>query len=235
MAKDLETLGRSHDLSKVFNDLLTLGICSFHRTNILSELRESDPVNEALYMQTINPYKIAELETMALILGQLQLNVLDNPYSDLLGEYFMLEISKGHNGQYFTPEHVCDMMALLQMDDTQPQRQRVLDPACGSGRMLLAFAKHSPDNYFFGADNSNTCAKMAVLNFFLNGIRGEVAWMDSLRMEYYGGWRINTEGLGIVPIEKEQSFIWSAPLPKPATDTDKGLHVSLPKQQLTLF
>ena len=81
--------------------------------------------------------------------------------------------------------------------------------------MLLSAAKLNHRNYFFGADNSNTCAKIATLNFFLNGLNGEVAWMNSLTMEWYGGWHTNTKGVGILPIEKEQSMIWTeAPQPK---------------------
>ncbi|MEM8527827.1 MAG: hypothetical protein AAGG68_24510 [Bacteroidota bacterium] len=66
---------------------------------------------------------------------------------------------------------------------------------------------------------------MATLNFFLNGLRGEVAWMNTLSIEWYGGWQINNNGLGILPIEKEESRIWSHP-PKPNENKD---------QQLTLF
>ena len=70
---------------------------------------------------------------------------------------------------------------------------------------------------------------MATLNFFLNGLRGEVAWMNSLSNEWYGGWHINLNGLGIVPIEKEQSYIWlKEPLNKKDTMSNNG-------QQFTLF
>lgn len=188
-------------------------------------------------MQTIKKYKKEDLDRFGEMLGLLQLNVLDHPYSDLLGEYFTLNITKGQNGQFFTPEPVCDFMTLINGKPDKTIHQRVLDPACGSGRMLLSFAKHYPDNYFFAADVSNTCAKMSVLNFFLNGLRGEVAWMNSLSMEFFGGWHINTESLGIVPIEKEQSIVWSAPPPinKTSAIKDPKSQDEIPPQQLTLF
>lgn len=205
-------IGRTFELSKVFNDLLTMSICAFHRTNIQSRLQEKDEQNEALYMNTIKVYERETLNEFAKAMGILQLNATQNPYSDILGEFFMQDITKGHNGQYFTPHHLCDMMAQMQISDCKDEfNKRVLDPACGSGRMLLSGAKINPRNYFFGADNSNTCAKMAAVNFFLNGLRGEVAWMNSLSMEFYGGWHVNMNGIGIVPIEAEQSHIWSKP------------------------
>ncbi|WP_053222401.1 N-6 DNA methylase [Roseivirga seohaensis] len=220
LTKHLNTLGRRHDLARVFNDLLTLGICSFHSTNIKSLLQEKDEKNETLYFETIKPYAKDDLRELSKALGILQLNVYHEPYSDILGEFFMCHITRGQNGQYFTPEPVCELMAVINIEDAESDGKRVLDPACGSGRMLLRAAKINQRNYFFGADSSNTCAKMATLNFFLNGLKGEVAWMNSLSMEWFGGWQINQSGLGILPIEKEQSRIWSeAPMQKPKPET----------------
>ena len=236
LTKTLEPLNRKHDLAKVFNDLLTMGICTFHRTNIHSRLQANDELNETLYMETIKPYKRDDLNALGQALGILQHNVLDNPYSDILGEFFMQHITKRQNGQYFTPEPVCTFMATINGLDTKREGQRILDPACGSGRMLLSAAKLNHRNYFFGADSSNTCAKMSTLNFFLNGLNGEVAWMNSLTMEWYGSWHINTNGIGIIPIEKEQSMIWTeAPKPKAAEVMNTGKAKTEPAQQLTLF
>ncbi len=237
VAKRMEELGRRHELSNVFNDLLTMAICSYHRTNLLSRLTEKDPANEEAYLHVARKYEAAELKVFSGILGHLMLNAEENPYSDILGEYFMQHISRGQNGQFFTPDPLCEMIASLQTEDKSITGKKVADPACGSGRMLLQFARHNPDNYFFGADNANTCAKMAVLNFFLNGLRGEVAWMNSLSMQWYGGWHINLTGLGIVPVEKEQSLIWTAPpQAEEAIIPEKGKFVQAAGDtQLTLF
>ena len=216
-----------------------MGICSFHRTNIQSRLQEKDEANEALYMEVIKPYDREDLQDFGKAIGILQLNVLDNPYSDPLGEFFTIHITKGQNGQYFTPEPICTFMAMINGLDTEKEGQRILDPACGSGRMLLSAAKINHRNYFFWADNSNTCAKMATLNFFLNGLNGEVAWMDSLSMEWFGGWHINTHGIGIMPIEKEQSMIWTeASKAKPKSNPGQrksNKTKTEPSRQLTFF
>ncbi|AXG69602.1 N-6 DNA Methylase [Kordia sp. SMS9] len=231
-------MARKFELSKVFNDLLTMSICSFHHTNIQSRFQKKDEANEVLYMNTIKPYERETLNEFAKAIGILQLNAVQNPYSDTLGEFFMQDITKGRNGQYFTPEPICDMMAHMQINNRKDEfNKRVLDPACGSGRMLLSAAKINPKNYFFGADNSNTCAKMATLNFFMNGLRGEVAWMNSLSMEFYGGWHINTNGIEIVPIDAEQSHIWSAPPMREEIDLEsKELgDTEFSGEQLTFF
>ena len=200
----IQPLARRYDIHRLFDDLLTLIICSHHRTNIQSQLQEQDEANEAMYHDIIQRYEKDELTVFAQLTGILYNNVLQAPYSDLLGEYFMQEISKGHNGQYFTPMPVCEMMASIQMGDPEAAGLRVADPASGSGRMLLACAKRQPANYFYAADVSHSCAKMAAVNFFLNGLRGEVSWMNSLSNEWFGGWSINTHGVGILPLTSEQ-------------------------------
>ena len=227
MSKHLNSLGRKHSLSNVFNDFLTLAICSYHTTNIQSRLTVKDPENETLYLNTIKKYSKEECLLFPKILGELHLQVYDQPYSDILGEYFTMHITRGENGQYFTPDPVCELTAQLQGESNTIEHKSVLDPTCGSSRMHLNFAKHNPNNYFYGADVSQTCAKMATVNFFLNGLRGEIAWMNSLSMEYYSGWHINTNGIGITPIEKEQSKIWSHP-PKPKKDEpEQGMQLIL--------
>ncbi len=208
----MDGLCSHYDAGKVFNDFLTMAICSFHQVNIQTRLQEEDQENEKLYMGVINSYRKDEINIFPKLLALLQLQVYDKPYSDILGEYFTGFITNGRNGQFFTPESVCEFMAKIQGEPGEIKDQTVFDPACGSGRMLLRFANHNHENMFFGADNDQTCAKMATLNFFLNGLQGEVAWMNSLSMEWFGGWHINKNGLGIIPIEKEQSLIWSSPL-----------------------
>ena len=211
----METLGRRYDLPRVFDDFLTVAMCSVHQTNIASQLKEKDADNEKLYFDTINPYNKEELNQFAKLLSFVQLSIYDQPYSDLLGEYFMEHITRGRNGQYFTPAPICELMAKMQGADSKPIHKRVYDPACGSGRLLLQFAKAAPNNYFYANDVSLTCSKMTSLNFMFNGLRGEVACMNSLTMEWFRGWKINVPFLGIKETEKEESSIWSAPPEKP--------------------
>ncbi len=236
LVKNMESLSRKFDASRVFDDLLTMVICSHHTTNIKSRLQEKDEANEAFYMSTIEKYRPEELDLFAQACAAIQLNVLDNPYSDILGEYFMQNITRGQNGQYFTPEPVCDMMAVITGGEAAETGNRVLDPASGSGRMLLSYAKQSPDNYFFAADLSQICAKMSVVNFLFNGLRGEVACMNSLSYEFFQAWHVNMDGIGITPIEKEQSQIWTKPPPpKPDMQKKKGKRQPSNISQLELF
>jgi hypothetical protein len=112
-------------------------------------------------------------------------------FYDALGDLFMECVSFGRNGQFFTPQPICDMMAELNYGDDLEDGKTVCDPACGSGRMLLAMGKLQRKLKFYGADNDHTCVKMAALNMMVNCMKGEIAWMNSLSMEHYKSYHIN--------------------------------------------
>lgn len=114
---------------------------------------------------------------------------------DILGEVYMSGIAssgkKSVTGQFFTPMHICDFMAQITCPG-EKAREFVIDPCCGSGRMLLASHSYSPINYCCGQDLDRLCCLMAACNFLVHGINGEVVWGNSLDpTDYREGWRIN--------------------------------------------
>ena len=185
-AKIIDGLAYRWDRRQIFSDFLEMVICAF-----------SLGAKEARYMEIISTYSPEEVNSFADALGALVIEMDDqgNGYKDVLGEYFTLEITNGHNGQYFTPQSVCDMMQALVAENVSGKR--ILDPTCGSGRTLIAAAKRNPDNEFFGADVDRNCAMMTAINMCLNSMTGEVAWMDSLKNTYHGGWRIQRHFTGV--------------------------------------
>ena len=46
------------------------------------------------------------------------------------------------------------MTQITEPEMEEKEGKRILDPACGSGRMLLSYAKQNHKNHFFGAYNS---------------------------------------------------------------------------------
>ena len=105
-------------------------------------------------------------------------------YNDPLGDMFMRRISHGQNGQFFTPTHVCELMARI----LDPMAETINDPCCGSGRLILAGLKVARENgqepTVYANDLSITCSKMALLNLLVNSACGEVSCGDSLRCDY---------------------------------------------------
>lgn len=121
------------------------------------------------------------------------------PDVDVLGELYMEHISHGHNGQYFTPMPVCQMMAAMTGADVKPpvgpEPLRVCDPACGSGRMLLAWAVRDPAAHLTGMDVSHECCLMTVLNLAMRGYRGAVYQGDTLAWQFTAAWAIAGGGV----------------------------------------
>lgn len=111
-------------------------------------------------------------------------------FKDPFGDWFMEHLSNDRRGQFFTPEELCDMTAMMQIDESTPDDATFLDPTCGSGRMLLSAARLKGKASFYAADIDITCCKMTVINFMLNTMVGEVAWMDTLRMDHWKSWHI---------------------------------------------
>lgn len=73
---------------------------------------------------------------------------------DYLGDIFTGAITYGERGQFFTPESVTKLMAKLTVQGLEEdgRRKSVNDPACGSGRHLLAVGKRHPNWEFTGQD-----------------------------------------------------------------------------------
>ncbi len=210
--KQIERLSIKHGGSAMFGFFLDIVMCTL-----------ANQTMEERYLKIINQFSKDEINQIASAFAAL-INEMDNDgegLKDVLGAYFEENISHGRNGQFFTPEYVCQFMAQITMTDIE-SRQTVMDPACGSGRTLMAAAKLKRNLSFYGADNDQICAKMTLINFCLNGMLGEVSWMDSLSLKMYGAWKI-TQTLQcpaphIIEIPLEESIFYAKLVmdPKPA-------------------
>ena len=113
---------------------------------------------------------------------------------DAFGELHMAYCSKPGqqaNGQFFTPSHICELMVMCAAGKKETG-QRMGDPTCGSGRLLLAYHAHNPGNYLVGEDISRTCCMMTVCNMLVHGCVGEVICHDSLQPKAFtDGWKVN--------------------------------------------
>ena len=214
------------DYHRVFDDFLTACICAY-----------SGGKYEDDYFKAIEPYRNNDLiQAFPEMLSLLIRANIEKPYTDILGEVYMNIAAKSkskHFGQFFTPEHICHFMAQISMDETITNGKTILDPACGSGRMLLSGAKLNHTNYFFGADLDPICAKMTALNLSVNGIHGEVACMDSILNKWSFGYQININTPGITKIEPDDSFIYlRSEVIKPAQTIQK---LKMEQLELQLF
>jgi type I restriction enzyme M protein len=194
----------------VFDDFLTICICCFSINPATG-----NSFYEEEYLRIIEPYKARKTldyfpELLAELIIFMEENRDNSQGNDLLGDFFQQEITHGRNGQFFTPLHVCTMMA--QMNSVEETRSmNVLDPCCGSGRMLVAFGLQSKISHrYYGIDIDPMCVKMTVINLFLNGFQGEVMCADALFPDDFRfGYSLLHFPFGIFKVEtKEESMLW---------------------------
>ena len=76
-------------------------------------------------------------------------------------------------GEFFTPQQVSELLARLAAYNN-PNIQKVYDPACGSGSLLLKFAKilgkNNPNLKYFGQEVNPTTYNLCRINMFLHNV-----------------------------------------------------------------
>ena len=210
-------IGSRFSIHKVFDDFLTMSICACTQN---PETKKS--YYEEDYLETIAYYKDSELrhefpKAFASLVCEMEERVNTSLGNDVLGEFFEQNISNGRNGQFFTPYPICQFMSSITQAETasdeKPEKQlRILDPSCGSGRMLLAAHKtNGAGHRYFGIDVDRVCVKMAALNLFLNGVwHSEVMCANALMPDdFVISYSISLFPLGIFKVQvKEHSLLY---------------------------
>ena len=81
--------------------------------------------------------------------------LLKSDYYDYLGEMYLERIvgkkEAGKGGLYLTPMNVADSMAAMTIKETD-KSLNILDPAVGTGRLLMGAHKRAPNALLFGVD-----------------------------------------------------------------------------------
>lgn len=115
--------------------------------------------------------------------------VVRNRGADALGDiYDMLFPAKaGTQRVAATPTSVRTTVSKIRRGE---QSGCLLDPACGSGRMLIAAHKLDPDAELWGIDDDRICAKTCALNMLVFGFRAGVVHGNVLIHEYRRLWRM---------------------------------------------
>lgn len=103
----------------------------------------------------------------------------DTSHIDLFGDAYEFLISNyaanagKSGGEFFTPQQVSKLIARLAMHK-QSRVNKIYDPACGSGSLLLQAKKQFDDHIieegFFGQEINHTTYNLARMNMFLHNI-----------------------------------------------------------------
>lgn len=217
-------LSYRYDIRNVFEALLDVMLCS---------ITIEDEIN--MTKNPISMFEPKEQEDFKIALTLIgEIIEANGGLHDAFGDMFMEYLSFGKNGQFFTPQPICDMIAQMQITELQNGKS-VCDPTCGSGRMLLAGAKINRNAVFFGSDIDLLCVKMTVLNLALNSLKGEIVWGDPLALKVNASFQIGVDfftRFPIVIIKKNSNMFGKISEAAKSQEKDKNN----PKtQQLTLF
>jgi type I restriction enzyme M protein len=100
-----------------------------------------------------------------------QIDLFGDAYEFLISNYAANAGKSG--GEFFTPQHVSKLIAQLAMH-RQTSVNKIYDPACGSGSLLLQTKKHFDahivEEGFFGQEINHTTYNLARMNMFLHNI-----------------------------------------------------------------
>ncbi len=119
-----------------------------------------------------------------------QIDLFGDAYEFLISNYAANAGKSG--GEFFTPQQVSKLIAQLAMHK-QERVNKIYDPACGSGSLLLQAKKHFDahiiEEGFYGQEINHTTYNLARMNMFLHNInydKFDIQLGDTLLKPYFG-------------------------------------------------
>lgn len=194
---------------------MTVMACSI--CNAVDRRKETFERREREYERAIN--NLGGTDIPAKMFAMITLALEENPNQDFLGKLYMnLNLGSHWHGQFFTPYHVCELMAKMQVGDGCKEELKkkgylsVCDMCVGAGAMLIAAATAFRDQgidyqtsvLFIGQDIDPVVAKMAYIQLSLLGCPGYVTIGNSLTNPQTGH--------PLFPNESEGQELWITPM-----------------------
>ena len=149
---------------------------SFNSESNLGQTRERNVRLKSLLQDFSDP----KLDLRPSRVGNL--DVIGNAYEYLIANFAANAGKKA--GEFYTPAEVSELVAEL----VQPRPgERISDPACGSGSLLIKCANHiqkggSRDVALYGQEINGSTWALAKMNMFLHGVDGaRLEWGDTIR------------------------------------------------------
>lgn len=189
-----------HQLYDVFRDFVEMAALAI--SNSADLIRRER--REQRYMEIVKRYNADEVARFPQMFGELTLALEAEP-CDLLGQVFHeLELSSAERGQFFTPYHLCEAIAQLEVRDGEELREKirqrgfvtVSEPACGAGAMIIAMASvmqkqginFQQHMHVTAIDVDSRAVHMAYLQFSLLGIPALIIEGNALTLEERDHW-----------------------------------------------
>lgn len=175
---------------------------------------------EKMYMDIAQKYTAEELQVFTEMLAVVVEEMERNPEQDTIGDMFMgLGFNSEQKGQFFTPYHICRLMAAMTSGpDLKEQIDKtgwfcVNDPACGAGALLIAFAnecRRQDVNFqtsvlFVAQDLDFLAGMMCYIQLSLLGCPGYIVIGNTITNP-----SLSIDRHGLIPVES--SSVWYTPM-----------------------
>ena len=204
----IQSMSRHYDTWRVFSDFVEMAALTISNSDrhFLSTPKKVWEEREKAYLEIINRYRKIEQPVFAKMLAELVMELDDcvasGHFTDVLGEVFHeLELHNKWNGQFFTPQHICDMMGrmVFNKDITQEAIDsrgyvNISEPCSGAGAMIYGFVNafceagfnHSKQTLVVANDIDIRCVYMTYVQCSLYGIPAVVIHKNTLSGEVFG-------------------------------------------------
>jgi len=184
------------DLAKIFNDIEASANGYPSEPDIKGLFADFDTTSNRLGNTVAD--KNRRLSAVLKGVAGLNFGEFDQNQIDLFGDAYEFLISNyaanagKSGGEFFTPQSVSKLIAQLAMHK-QEKVNKIYDPACGSGSLLLQAKKHF-DNHiiedgFWGQEINHTTYNLARMNMFLHNINYDkfnITLGDTLLEPHFG-------------------------------------------------
>ena len=184
------------DLAKIFSSIESSAIGYPSERDIRGLFADFDTTSNRLG----NTVKDKNTRLAAVLKGvaDLDFGTFDDSHIDLFGDAYEFLISNyaanagKSGGEFFTPQQVSKLIAQLAMHG-QTSINKIYDPACGSGSLLLQakkhFDQHIIEDGFFGQELNHTTYNLARMNMFLHNVNYDkfnIQLGDTLTAPHFG-------------------------------------------------
>ena len=166
--KALETISRLNG-TKLLN---LFGGVDFNSEIVFGKMKEKN----AILRNLLQDFHNEDIDLRPSKIGSL--DVIGNAYEYLIARFAGDSGKKG--GEFYTPAEVSQLLAKL----VEPkENDRVYDPACGSGSLLLKATNEVKDKKVsvYGQESNSSTYNLCRMNMFLHGVNdAHIAWGDTL-------------------------------------------------------
>lgn len=198
LISEIKSLALSQGLNTVFTTFLEITATSIAAQMDPQNAEEREQRYQAIASK-MAPETLSSYARMFALLALATREHAEDP-CDILGDvYHQLRLNNEWNGQFFTPDHICRLMAQLTDIDIPADKEgpiTINEPTCGSGTMVIGAAwamqrkgiDYRHKSFFVAQDIDIRCVWMAYIQLSLYGIPAVVIHGNTLTMETWSHW-----------------------------------------------